>query len=181
MNKFIKIELLFFITLLFTSCHQAEEKVNYYPNGQIKEICSYRNGILDGKQVYYYETGVLYGEGRTRNNEMIGEWRYYYPNGEIMTIEKHNRHGKLLSIDSWDQNGNQVIVNGTGTLVIYYPDGSIKQTTTYKNCHFEGANEGWYPNGVKEHEFFYKDGKPCGIWNFWDENGELEKTENHEE
>jgi hypothetical protein len=30
-------------------------------------------------------------------------------------------------------------------------------------------------------ETFYKDGKPCGVWNFWDEDGELENTENHEE
>ena len=85
----------------------------------------------------------------------------------------------LKTFDSWDQEGNHVIVDGTGTLVTYYPDGSIEQTATYKNCHFDGSNEGWYPSGQKEHEFFYKDGKPTGVWRTWDENGELTSTENH--
>lgn len=181
MNKLFKTMLYALLVLSFCSCHQAEEKVKYYPNGQIEEICTYRNGKMDGKLVVYYETGVLYGEGRMSKNRFVGEWRTYYPDGRIMTIEKYNRRGKLKTFDSWDQKGNHVIVDGTGTLVTYYPNGSIKQMATYKDCHFDGSNEGWYPNGQKEHEFFYKEGKPTGIWHFWNEDGTLYQTENHME
>jgi antitoxin component YwqK of YwqJK toxin-antitoxin module len=135
-----------------------------------------------GHSISYYETGTVYSEGKTNNKGvMVGKWVTYYPDGKTRTVEKHNRRGKLKTFDSWDQEGNHVIVNGTGTLVTYYPDGSIEQTVTFKDCRFEGANEGWYPNGQKEHELFYKDGKPIGVWRFWNENGELVLTESYEE
>ena len=65
-----------------------------------------------------------------RNGQMVGEWKHYYPNGKIMIVEKHNRRGDLKTFDSWDQKGNHVIVDGTGTLVTYYPDGSMEQRVT---------------------------------------------------
>ena len=179
MNKFFKTMLCASVVLALCSCQQPEEKTKYYPNGQIEEVCGYKNGKMDGKYVAYYETGVLQGEGKMSKGQMVGEWKHYYPDGKIKTIEKHDWRGKLETFDSWDQEGNHVIVDGTGTLVTYYPDGSIEQTATYKNCHFDGSNEGWYPSGQKEHEFFYKDGKPTGVWRTWDENGELTSTENH--
>ena len=181
MHKLLKTGLLFTMMLFLCSCHKEEEKVKYYPNGQIEEIWTYRNGKMNGNVLAYFETGILRSEGRMSNDKFIGIWKHYYPDGKIRTIEKYNWRGKLKTFDSWDQEGNHVIVDGTGTLVTYYPDGSMEQTSTYKDCHFDGTNEGWHPNGVKEHEFFYKNGKPTGVWHIWDENGKLTLTENYEE
>ena len=177
----IRIVVLLLLMMSLCSCHQAEEKKKYDPNGHIEEICGYRNGKMHGKYVAYYETGALRGEGKMRHGRMVGEWKHYYLDGRIKTIEKHNWRGKLKTFDSWDQEGNHVIVDGTGTLVTYYPDGSIEQTASYKGCHLDGANEAWYPNGQKEYEIYYIEGKPIGIWHCWEEDGTLSLTENHEE
>lgn len=138
-----------------------------------------RNGKLSGGYKAYYETGTISGEGQFRKGLPVGTWFWYYTGGEIMTIEKHNRKGKIIGLDGWDEKGNQVVSNGTGTFIRLYPDGTVKSKAGFKDCMFDGANEAWYPNGVKEYEFFYKDGKPVGTWRFWNMDGTLNKTESY--
>ena len=155
--------------LFFSSCKKRTE-ILYYPDGTIKEKYELKNGKYHGKYCSYYETGLVETNGQFREGVMDGEWRYYYSDGKIMTVQML-RKGNTVRFDSWDQNGNKVINDGTGTLTLYYPDGSKKSTNSYKNGHFDGANQSWYPNGIMESEQFFKEGKPIGIWHTWDENG----------
>lgn len=164
---------------ILCSCRREVPQMKYYPNGNVKETCSLRNGKLSGEYKCFYENGNLYGEGEYRHNYPIGVWRTYYPDGKTMVVEEYSRRGKHINVNAWDKDGNQVIKNGTGTFIMYYPDGSLQSIGSYKDCMFEGANEAWYPNGIKEHEFYYKDGKPVGTWHFWDMNGNLYKTEEY--
>ena len=173
--------LLFFIliVLVCSSCHKEIPQTKYFPNGNVEEQCHVRNGLLSGSYKVFYEDGMLRGEGQFRKGLPVGIWNNYYPNGEIMTIENHNRKGKLISFDGWNQDGIQVIKDGTGTIIQYYPDGSIQSVASYKNCLFDKSNEYWYPNGIKAHEFYYQEGKPVGTWYYWNEDGTLYKTEEY--
>jgi antitoxin component YwqK of YwqJK toxin-antitoxin module len=166
-------------TCVLCSCRKDVPQINYYPNGNVKETCYLRNGKLSGKYKSFYENGNLYGEGEYRHNHPVGVWRTYYPNGKIMVIESYGRKGKHTNVNAWDENGKQVIKDGTGTFIKYYPDGSLQSITNYKDCLFDGANEAWFPNGIKESEFYYKNGRPTGTWRFWDLNGNLYKTEEY--
>ncbi len=172
----------FFVTSLlfvFNSCHRETSQTKYYSNGKIEEMYHIRNGKLSGSYRAYYKNGTLRGEGRYINGHAVGIWNYYYPSGNIMTIEKYNKKGKTVSFDAWDENGIQVVRDGTGIFVQYYPNGTIKSRAGYKDCMFDGANEAWYPNGNKEYEFYYKNGKPDSIWRFWNEDGVIFKTETY--
>lgn len=175
---FLSILTLFFF-LSFCSCNKRTE-TTYYPNGEIKEKYQTRNGKYVGKYNYYYENGVLETKGNFRNGKMDGEWVYYYPDGKIMTIQTI-RNGNTLRFDSWDQFGQKVINNGTGTLTIFYPNGSMKSTTSYKNGHLDGTNQSWYSNGLLESEQFFVEGKPIGTWHNWDKEGNMVYEESFED
>lgn len=169
-----------FITLGLSSCKQPQAKTDYYPSGQLKEITHWIGNKQVGDFETYHENGTLAGKGRlNRKGYVVGTCYSYYDNGSLMSIEKYNRRGKLITSDFWEPDGIQSVKDGTGIAISYYPDGKIQSIMSYKNCHFEGKCEYWHPNGVKGFEFFYKDGKPIGEWHFWNENGELYKTENY--
>lgn len=151
----------------------------YYPNGSLEEKGKVRNGQFIGDYVYYSEEGIILAEGKFRDGHPVGIWHYYYSDGSILSIQEYNKKGKTVALDCWDQNGNQVVKNGTGTFIKYFPDGSVESIINYKDYGLDGLNEGWYSNGIKEHEFYYKEGKPVGTWRFWDINGILYRTEEY--
>ena len=165
---FFKIVILFSL-LSINSCNKQVE-ITYYPNGQIKEKYQLRKGKHNGECIFYYEDGTLEAKGYFRNGKMDGEWIYYYPDGKTMTLQTI-RNGNTIRFDSWDQIGQKVIDKGTGTLIIYYPNGSIKSTTSYKKGHLDGTIQSWYPNGLLESEQFFDEGKPKGTWHMWNEEG----------
>ena len=174
------ISLAFFVFILvLCSCHKEIPQTKYSSNGQVEETCFLRNGKLSGDYSSYYENGQLHGRGAFRRGYPVGEWYTYYPNGKIMVIESYGRKGKHTNVNAWDEIGKQVIKDGTGTFIKYYPDGSLQSITNYKDCLFDGANEAWFPNGIKESEFYYKNGRPVGTWRFWDMNGILYRTEEY--
>lgn len=178
MKSVLKYILLSIIVLSLHSCNKKTE-VTHYPNGEIKEQYQTRNGQNVGEYVYYYENGVLGTKGKFRKGKMNGEWYYYYPDGKIMTIQTI-RKGKTIRFDTWDQSGQKVIDNGTGTITLYYPNGSKKSTITYKNGHFDGTIQSWYFNGTMESEQSFDEGKPIGTWRSWDEEGSLINEEVYE-
>ena len=168
---------LFIILLVFSSCHKKVPQTTYYPNGRVETTYFVQNGKLSGDYKVYYENGNLYGEGQNRKGYPVGVWKTYYPNGKIFVIEEYNRRGKLINFNAWEEDGSHAIIDGTGTIKKYYPDGSLESIVSYKDCRPNGANEKWYPNGVKEYESYYKDGLPVGTWHYWEMNGHLYKTE----
>lgn len=171
--------ILFLLLLSTFSCNKPNVYKKYYPDGSLEEKGEVRNGKFTGDYVYYSEKGIILAEGKFRNGHPIGIWYYYYSDGSIQSIQEYNKRGKTVVLDCWDQNGNQVVKNGTGTFIKYFPDGSIESNINYKDYKFDGLNEGWYSNGIKEHEFYYQDGKPVGTWRFWDMNGILYRTEEY--
>lgn len=163
------------------SCNHSQTKKEYFPNGKVKEITHWIGNTQVGDYEIYHENGVLANKGRlNRKSCCVGTCYSYYDDGSIMSIEKHDRRGKLITFDFWGSDGKQSVFNGTGVATNYYPDGRVQSVMSYKDCHFEGCCEYWHPNGIKGGEFFYKDGKPVGVWHFWNENGELVQSENHD-
>ncbi|WP_373733472.1 toxin-antitoxin system YwqK family antitoxin [Bacteroides heparinolyticus] len=170
-NKIV-IGLFFFV---LSSC-QTEVYRHYYSDGTLKEEYSMRNGKFVGKYKALYENGKPQAVGQYERGLMSGVWQYYYPSGSIQSIQKYDE-GKVVSLDYWDTNGRQVIKDGTGVVKHYYPSGQIESIMSYKNNVYHGKCETWFPNGIKASEVFYEEGKPTGTWLYWNEYGELMKTE----
>jgi antitoxin component YwqK of YwqJK toxin-antitoxin module len=165
------------LILGFASCANTNriEKKTYYPNNAPDEHYYLKDGKKDGEYKSYYENGKLAGYGSFENNLMVGEWKTYYENGSLLSVVNYVL-GLQTTMDAWDQKGNHVIVNGTGTLTVYYENGNPKHQSTYKNSKGTGKNISWYENGKKKLEFEIKDGKVISSKS-WDEDGNLLEDE----
>ena len=53
-------------------------------------------------------------------------------------------------------------------------------TGTFVNGIREGEAIIYYENGNVKYQGFYVNGKECGIWKFYEENGELDKEVNRD-
>ena len=43
----------------------------------------------------------------------------------------------------------------------------------------DGVLTEWYANGQKKTEWAFKDGKAEGVWTYWDDKGNVTKTETY--
>lgn len=62
---------------------KKETYVNYYPNGNIKEIYHKKNGELTDKYTMFHENGRIAIVGYYENDEKTGEWKEYDNNGKL--------------------------------------------------------------------------------------------------
>ena len=172
-----KILLAISIVFILSSC-ETEVHRDYYANGELKEEYSMRKGEFIGKYKALYSNGKPQAIGEFSEGQMDGIWQYFYQNGKRQSIQKYS-DGKVVNINYWDENGSQLVIEGTGIAKMYYPSGQIQSIMSYRNCVFDGKCETWFSNGIKATETFYERGKPIGEWKYWNEYGELIKTENY--
>jgi len=174
--KYIQTTLVLFFFVL-SSCDTVVHR-DYYSNDTLKEEYSLRNGKFIGDYRAFYSDGKPSALGRYKNGKMDGMWQYFYESGKRQSIEDHV-NGKLVNFNYWDENGIQLVINGTGVAERYDSYGVLESVMSYRNCVFHGKLETWFSNGVKSSEFFYDSGRPVGVWSYWDEFGELIKTEEY--
>jgi antitoxin component YwqK of YwqJK toxin-antitoxin module len=172
-----KILLAIFIIFVLASC-ETEVHKDYYTNGVLKEEYSMRRGEYVGKYKALYSSGKPQAIGNFLKGQMDGVWQYFYESGRRLSIEEYS-DGKLVNFNYWDVEGRQLVIDGTGIVEKHYPSGQIESVMSYRNCVFDGKCETWFPNGIKASEVFYEQGKPVGKWKYWNEYGELIKTENY--
>ena len=76
-------------------------------------------------------------------------------------------------------NGNRklemYLVHGEqdSTTILYFENGQISETRSYKHGLMHGKWETFNVKGAKIAEAWYRDDKKDGIWRIWDENGVL--------
>ncbi len=85
-------------------------------------------------------------------------------------------NGKYLSIQEY-KNGI-----GNGTWINYYPNGQLKEVGTYMDNRVEGPIKQYYENGnLKAEGTFAHWRKKVGKWNFYDQDGNLIRSQNFPE
>lgn len=112
-------------------------RVIYFESGDTQVVERYLEGKFQGPYRAYYEGGALELAGEYTNNVMEGEWKRYYPNGQLMEV--------VMFQDNQEN----------GPFTEYYDNGSLKA-------------EGYYKEGDNEH----------GLLKLYDENGEHVKSMN---
>lgn len=99
---------------LFTKLINAQEKKEYYDNGQLRSIENYVDTIEHGPFIWYYKNGIISEEGNMKNGELEGEdWSY-------------NKEG-LLDEYSTYENGYKV-----GPFKTFWKTGELKEEGTYR-------------------------------------------------
>lgn len=126
---------------------------------------STKDGLIEG----FYDNGQLEWNENWKDGKEHGRWENYFKNGKLQLVENF-KEGKL---------------NGPWTS--YYESGQILTRGNNKDGHHEGLEEGFYENGQLEHKGNYKKptsefnflGDKDGLWEYFDEEGNLTKTEKY--
>jgi uncharacterized protein len=125
-----------------------EIRTDYYKNGKVKIVASYKDNIPEGvrrdydpqgniKQAYVFKTGIIIGQGIIDAAGLKqGPWKEFYDDGEL--------YGEGVYKDGKKQ----------GEWKFYFKDGRIEQIGRYNTA-----------------------GKPEGVWKWYYESGNLKREE----
>jgi len=158
----------------------------YYPNGQLKEKISYKEGLKDGKFTGYYESGATKYKKKYTEDKPDGKWQFYTAGGD-KNEEQIYAEGKKVEewfrIDEkgdtyyqyWDQDS---LISEYADL--HYSNGQLIEKISYKEGLKDGKFTGYYPSGKVEYVKRYEEDKPMGEWKFVKEDGTTKKIERYE-
>ena len=158
----------------------------HYPNGQLIEKISYKEGLKDGKFTGYYENGEVKYKKRYTADQPDGKWEYYTAAGKKNAVQIYvegKRNEEWYRIDKkgdtyyqyWDQDS---LVSEYADL--HYPNGQLIEKISYKEGLKDGKFTGYYPSGKVEYVKRYEEDKPMGKWKFVREDGTTKKIEIYE-
>ena len=85
----------------------------YYENGNLYKEINFKDDIENGQWKMWHENGNIYIDQNKINGSSDGYWKEYYENGELKEIGFYEK-GEYAPRDFWDENGNQLLINGTG-------------------------------------------------------------------
>ena len=120
------------------------KRISYYQNGRTKDILYFDEGKRTDSFMFYDSKGTLREKGYYKNDVLNGIYRKYYPNGKLYIYSSY--------------------VDGeiTGPFVLFYTNGQKEsEAMMYKNKK-EGKFTAWYEEGNKRKEAKYKAGKLDG-------------------
>ena len=117
------------------------ELLFYYETGEIQQLQTFKDGILNGPRKGWHINGQLRQEGTFEDGKIIGFRRVWYDNGQLRD-EGSYKNGKLDGIRKgwWD-------------------NGQLKHEYTYNQNKFDGPYRKYTKDGKLEEEKKYKDGR----------------------
>ncbi len=158
-------------------------KTDYYPDGSIKTMGSYKDGVAegmrreyskDGKIVagYIMHKGRIIGKGIIDENGLKqGPWKEFYMSGRLQAEGTYKNsvkvglwkyyfeNGNLEQIGSYDSKGR-----AKGNWTWYYPNKTVRR----KESFFEGISQGmmteYAPDSTVMVQGEYVDGSKEGLW-----------------
>ena len=92
--------------ILLAACN-SEERKEYYSDGVLKEITTYRKGVKDGPYISYYRDGKKQKEGLYKDDKQDGVWREWHENGRL-AFEGFYYAGMRDSVWKWWHSNGQL-------------------------------------------------------------------------
>ncbi len=117
--------------------HQ-DKSIFYYPSGKTKETNDYKDGVLQGFSIGYFENGKKQYQITYSNDEKNGPAEYFYPNGQLKS-------------KGWYSEDEP-----SGDWVTYNEKGKVTARYTYLNGDLTGIYEYYHPNGKLNYEEVYE-------------------------
>ena len=170
-KTFKKYVLLTIGIIIFFSCKENKETIfEYYDSGQVEQKYELRNGNQHGKIESFYLNGNPKMKGFYKNGKEDGLWLHFHPDGDL-SDSSFFKSGKIIYNYSFDTNKLVTMKNGKGYRIsIDEISGNIEKVY-YSNYLPDSLYQEWYPNGSLYSIGFYRDGKPYGIWKYFDKEG----------
>ncbi len=107
---------------------------NYYDNGQVKQLKTFKDGKLDGLRKVWYENGQLMQEGTFKNGKIEGTRSLWFDTGELKA-EGTYKDGNL---DGYKKQ--------------WYKNGQLKSETNYKQGKLNGVTKQYTEDGQLKEE-----------------------------
>ena len=76
-NNYTQTKLLYYEYFVFNGKKNGTYKA-YYENGQLREICNYKDGKKEGGNIKYYNDGCIRIICNYKNDKLEGEYNKYY-------------------------------------------------------------------------------------------------------
>ncbi len=131
---------------------------SFFTGGSKSEESNYKNGVLKGSQIFYYQNGQIQ---ETRNfddnGSFSGAYKSYHENGN-MKSEGQYENGAM-----------------NGKWKFFFKTGSIKEIVFFRNNVENGPFVEYHENGKLRYEGTYQNEKEEGALKVYDDKGELEK------
>jgi len=149
----------------------------HYPNGQLIEKISYKEGLKNGKFTGYYQNGAKKYLKRYENDEPEGKWQYYTMAGKTNAEEIYEggkRNEEWFRIEEngdtyyqyWDLDS---LISEYADL--HYPNGQLIEKISYKKGLKDGKFTGYYENGEVKYKKRYSEDLPDGKWDYYTASG----------
>jgi antitoxin component YwqK of YwqJK toxin-antitoxin module len=123
------------------------EQIFYYESGQIQEVRNFdAGGSFSGAYKSYHETGKLKSEGQYVNGSMSGKWKYFYRTGNIKEIVHFRDNVE------------------NGPFIEYYENGKISAEGTYANELEHGVLKKYNDKGELTAQMQCEDGVCHTVW-----------------
>lgn len=85
----MKKHFIFYILVLLVQVTFSQPREERYPNGKLKLLENYKNGMQHGLSTYYHENGIKSKEGNYENGKEIGNWKLWYKDGKLKSEENY--------------------------------------------------------------------------------------------
>lgn len=149
-----------------------------YWYSDISRVYEYKNGLLDGDVIWFYEPNKLREVSKYKNGIILSSIGYHQ-NGQIETEQQFDEKGLATGKQLvYDKEGNIVgernyrngLYNGT---VMNITDNK-KTVENYKDGVIDGKYAEYYANQkIKEEGVYLPEYKKDGVWKYWGENGNI--------
>lgn len=158
----------------------------YNESGSIKAEGNYINDLTDGIWIHYFESGGVKTKGKLYKGQKDGAWSLFYADGKLKgEIEYELGNGiykEYYKTGSLKIKGKVVNGNNQGNWQYFYESGYLEGECEFRNG--EGEFIGYYPPttrkelkegliGKRKMKGVIKDDKKIGIWELYEQNGDL--------
>ena len=131
--------------------------INYYENGEKKQLISYNGGIKSGLYKEWYDYGKKKIEGNLKNGQLDGTYKEWFSSG-VKKIEAEYNEG---------------YTNGLYTK--WYGNGQKNVQGMLQNNKEEGKWIIWNSDGTILEEQYYLSGTKTGQWTVYAKNGKVKQ------
>jgi antitoxin component YwqK of YwqJK toxin-antitoxin module/tetratricopeptide (TPR) repeat protein len=176
------------------------EYKEFFDNGELEVISTYKDGYMDGPFTEYYKNGKVYSEGWYVEGEPVGEWVGYHRDGTVRTrryftegelngeLIFYDESGKVTEISKYfygnyeggynfDTTGNIIyeimLDKGAGEAKWLDFQGNVMTHHFYKGGVQHGKCEYYYGNGQISSEGEKFNGKEVGEWKYYFRDGSV--------
>lgn len=151
----------------------------FYPNGNLETRLNYYDGVIVGKQEYFFENGNP-KELKQYNtqNQKDGTWKTWFENGKQESQVNYSSGVMAGENKSWYENGNlrdsgyyNYKSQKDGTWMYFYENGNPKEMLSYNAAQLNGPYAEYYESGKIKLRGQYTFGQEDGKWEGFHENG----------